>query len=186
MMTAQNLSEAQRREDDDGVDDAKEQQQQQQQQQQQRRRDEEGARTKENGSNALDIKRTEELDSLLRLEDVYESASECTRREEVLGELNEMLQDWIRTRSLSKGHPDESIRCNLYTFGSYRLGVHGPAADIDSLVIGPKHIDRAEDFFGFEEDDLRRVILRLHAETRRNGEDCGSARCSRTRVENRI
>ena len=154
MMTAQNLSEAQRREDDDGVDDAKEQQQQQQQQQQ-RRRDEEGARTKENGSsNALDIKRTEELDSLLRLEDVYESASECTRREEVLGELNEMLQDWIRTRSLSKGHPDESIRCNLYTFGSYRLGVHGPAADIDSLVIGPKHIDRAEDFFGFEEDDF--------------------------------
>ena len=81
MMTAQNLSEAQRREDDDGVDDAKEQQQQQQQQQ--RRRDEEGARTKENGSNALDIKRTEELDSLLRLEDVYNS-SECTRREEVL------------------------------------------------------------------------------------------------------
>ena len=106
MMTAQNLSEAQRREDDDGVDDAKEQQQQQQQQQ--RRRDEEGARTKENGSNALDIKRTEELDSLLRLEDVYESASECTRREEVLGELNEMLQDWIRTRSLSKGHPDRT------------------------------------------------------------------------------
>ena len=82
MMTAQNLSEAQRREDDDGVDDAKEQQQPHQQpQQHQRRRDEEGARTKENGSNALDIKRTEELDSLLRLEDVYESASECTRRE---------------------------------------------------------------------------------------------------------
>jgi poly(A) polymerase len=106
-----------------------------------------------NNSNALDVKRTKELDSLLKLEDVYESASECTRREEVLGELNEMLQDWIRTRSLSKGHPDESIRCNLYTFGSYRLGVHGPAADIDSLVIGPKHIDRSEDFFGFEEDD---------------------------------
>ena len=106
------------------------------------------------GLGALDIKRTKELDSLLKLEDVYESQSECTRREEVLGELNEMLQDWIRTRSLSKGHPDESIRCNLYTFGSYRLGVHGPAADIDSLVIGPKHIDRAEDFFGFEEDDF--------------------------------
>ena len=104
-------------------------------------------------NNDLAIKRTQELDQLLKLEAVYESKEECTRREEVLGELNEMLQDWIRKRSLEKGHPDESIRCNLYTFGSYRLGVHGPAADIDSLVIGPRHIDRAEDFFGFEHDD---------------------------------
>ena len=39
------------------------------------------------GLGALDIKRTKELDSLLKLEDVYESQSECTRREEVLGEL---------------------------------------------------------------------------------------------------
>ena len=36
------------------------------------------------GLGALDIKRTKELDSLLKLEDVYESQSECTRREEVL------------------------------------------------------------------------------------------------------
>ena len=42
----------------------------------------------------------------------------------------------------------------VYTFGSYRLGVHTPESDIDTLCVVPKHVSR-EDFFDVFEPMLR-------------------------------
>jgi len=118
---------------------------------------------------ARDVRCSKELDEKLRLEDVYESADECARREEVLGELNALLQDWVRSASERRGiTEDMRPSCNLYTFGSYRLGVHGPAADIDTLCLGPRHLSREEDFFGFEENDYEGSfydVMRKHPGT---------------------
>ena len=109
---------------------------------------------------AFDEKLSKALDDKLREEDVYEDADECARREEVLGEINALLQDWVLAASERKGiTEDMRPSCNLYTFGSYRLGVHGPAADIDTLCLGPRHLSREEDFFGWDENDYERVVL---------------------------
>ena len=42
----------------------------------------------------MDLKLSADLEARLHLENVFEAPEECTRREEVLGEINEALQQW--------------------------------------------------------------------------------------------
>lgn len=43
----------------------------------------------------------------------------------------------------------------IFTFGSYRLGVHSSGSDIDTLCVVPKHVSR-EDFYDVFEPMLRK------------------------------
>lgn len=60
-----------------------------------------------------------------------------------------MVKAFVYRVGLKKNLP-ESIANEaggrIFTFGSYRLGVHGAGADIDTLCVVPVHVDR-EDFF---------------------------------------
>lgn len=72
----------------------------------------------------------------------------------VLGKLNELVNRWIHDISLDKGKSEAEAKVTggkICTFGSYRLGVHGKGADIDTLLIAPRHIERTDFFLSFKE-----------------------------------
>lgn len=59
-----------------------------------------------------------------------------------------LVQGWVRDVSIAQGMTETMANetgARIFTFGSYRLGVNGPGADIDTLCIAPRHIDRNRD-----------------------------------------
>ncbi|XP_065199596.1 poly(A) polymerase type 3 isoform X1 [Planococcus citri] len=102
----------------------------------------------------IDLQLTKELDEALAEFDVTESDEELNHRMEVLSRLNEMVKEWILEMSLARNMPREvaeQVGGKIYTFGSYRLGVHQKGADIDALCVAPRHIDRTDYFSSFYE-----------------------------------
>lgn len=72
-----------------------------------------------------------------------------TLSEVVLGRVDAIVKEFVYRASLAHGLPESAARSaggKIFTFGSYRLGVHGPGSDIDTLCVAPKHVQR-EDFF---------------------------------------
>jgi poly(A) polymerase len=86
-----------------------------------------------------------------------ESLTRHTIRELVLGRVAGLVKKFVRTVSLSRGLSEAAANAaggEIFTFGSYRLGVHGPGSDIDTLCVVPKHVSR-DDFFDVFEPMLR-------------------------------
>ena len=59
---------------------------------------------------------------------MFDTAAGRDHRLLVLGRLNELMKRWIIQVSTEKGKTEEEARevgGKIFTFGSYRLGVHG-------------------------------------------------------------
>jgi len=93
----------------------------------------------------------------LRRQNTFESEQESRTREIVLGRVAALVKKFVRAVSLNRGLSEAAANAaggKIFTFGSYRLGVHGPGTDIDTLCVVPKHVSR-EDFFDVFEQMLR-------------------------------
>lgn len=100
---------------------------------------------------------TESLMVELKAQNQFESAEDARLREVVLSKLNQIVKEFVFKVGKLKGKSDAIAReagGKIFTFGSYRLGVHGPGADIDTLAVAPQHVDR-KDFFAVMEPILR-------------------------------
>ncbi|KAI4324767.1 hypothetical protein MLD38_030223 [Melastoma candidum] len=102
------------------------------------------------GPSDFDVQKSLELEKFLVESGLYESKEETEKREEVLRRIRQITKEWVKRLTRLKGYSDQMVEdanAAIFTFGSYRLGVHGPGADIDTLCVGPSYVNREEDFF---------------------------------------
>ncbi|KAE8805798.1 Poly(A) polymerase [Hordeum vulgare] len=119
------------------------------------------------GPTEKDVVQTAEVEKFLADAGLYESQEEAVSREEVLGKLDQTVKTWIKKATRVSGYGDQFVHeanAKIFTFGSYRLGVHGPGADIDTLCVGPRHATRNDYFFRCLHDMLAEMpeVSELH------------------------
>uniref|UniRef100_A0A3B4T520 polynucleotide adenylyltransferase n=1 Tax=Seriola dumerili TaxID=41447 RepID=A0A3B4T520_SERDU len=102
----------------------------------------------------IDHQYTKKLCDAMKPFGVFEDEEELNHRLAVLGKLNNFVKEWIAEISELKNLPPSAISCvggKIFTFGSYRLGVHTKGADIDALCVAPRHVERSDFFQSFFE-----------------------------------
>ncbi|KAF7127702.1 hypothetical protein RHSIM_Rhsim11G0049600 [Rhododendron simsii] len=117
------------------------------------------------GPTEVDFQRNTELEKLLIDSGLYENNEDAAKREAVLGRIEELLKElrftfaqlytevvkrWVKHLTQQRGYTDQMVEdanALIFTFGSFRLGVHGPGSDMDTLCVGPSYVNREEDFF---------------------------------------
>ncbi|PPQ67593.1 hypothetical protein CVT25_012087 [Psilocybe cyanescens] len=110
-------------------------------------------------SNAREKEVTMTLMEELRRQNTFESEEEAKTREIVLGRVAALVKKFVKKVSMDRGLSESAANAaggKIFTFGSYRLGVHAPGSDIDTLCVVPKHVSR-EDFFDVFEPMLKEL-----------------------------
>lgn len=100
--------------------------------------------------NASELNFQKSLDAFCQDNIPLESTLGIQTRERVLNRMGAVCRAWIAGVCQKRGlGPDvvSSAGGSLFTSGSYRLGVHEPGADIDTILVAPFMCSRA-DFFG--------------------------------------
>lgn len=95
----------------------------------------------------------------LKRQNLFEAESDSQKRIQVLGDLQRLTQEFVVKVSLQKNMTETMAKDaggKIFTYGSYRLGVFGPGSDIDTLMVVPKHVTRA-DFFAHFPEVLRAI-----------------------------
>uniref|UniRef100_A0A8C2YEH4 polynucleotide adenylyltransferase n=1 Tax=Coturnix japonica TaxID=93934 RepID=A0A8C2YEH4_COTJA len=102
----------------------------------------------------IDYIHTQKLVEAMESFGVFEDEEELNHRLVVLCKLNNLVKEWIFELGESKNLPPsvvENVGGRIFTFGSYRLGVHTKGADIDALCVAPRHVERSDFFQSFFE-----------------------------------
>jgi hypothetical protein len=71
------------------------------------------------------------LSQFLQEQQLFEETEEALKREEVLGRLDAVVKRWIKAVAAACGMATSTAQeanAKIFTFGSYRLGVHAPGA----------------------------------------------------------
>lgn len=114
------------------------------------------------GPTTHDLQLTESLKTFLKEEmNAYESEKESKIREAVLGSIQTIVKEFVKEVCMRQGVSEAQASeagGRIYTFGSYRLGVHGPNSDIDTLVVCPKRVS-VDDFFDLFYQKLQKIVL---------------------------
>jgi len=106
------------------------------------------------GPKPIDEELSKSLEETLKEYGVFETQEEIQHRMVILGKLNKLALEWIVQTSLAKNMPEsiaKTVGGKIFTFGSFRLGVHTKGADIDTLLVAPRHIERSDFFSSFYE-----------------------------------
>ncbi|KAM8945467.1 poly(A) polymerase gamma [Pelodytes ibericus] len=106
------------------------------------------------GPKDIDHIYTQKLTEAMRPFGVFEDGEELSYRMVVLGKLNNLVKEWISELGECKNVPPPIMSGaggKIFTFGSYRLGVHTKGADIDALCVAPRHVERSDFFQSFVE-----------------------------------